>query len=126
MVERQNASATVAHMRAALRDQVFHLWSNWMKLAVAQPDKRRAMIKLAVSDAISPASRAAVHKSMAAVGDLLERTRAHGPLRNVPMSFVIGIMNAMADTTMDFMIHDPANAKKHCKVGFDALWRAIA
>jgi len=27
---------------------------------------------------------------------------------------------------MDFMIHDPANAKKHCKVGFEALWRAIS
>ena len=26
---------------------------------------------------------------------------------------------------MDFMIHDPANANKHCKAGFEALWRVI-
>jgi hypothetical protein len=24
------------------------------------------------------------------------------------------------------MVQNPANAKKHCKVGFDALWRVIA
>jgi hypothetical protein len=35
-------------------------------------------------------------------------------------------MNAMADATIDFMIRDPANAKKHSKAGFEALWRMIA
>jgi hypothetical protein len=39
---------------------------------------------------------------------------------------VASIMNALAEATMDFMIQDPANAKKHCKAGFDAFWRAIA
>jgi hypothetical protein len=48
-----------------------------------------------------------------------------GPMHNAPMPFVASIMNALAEATMDFMIQDPANAKKHCKAGFDALWRAI-
>jgi hypothetical protein len=35
--------------------------------------------------------------------------------------------NSRADkATMDFMVHDPTNAKKHCNVGFEALWRVIA
>jgi len=42
------------------------------------------------------------------------------------MSFVAGIMNSVAEATMDFMAQDPAGAKKHCKVGFEALWRIIA
>ncbi len=46
-------------------------------------------------------------------------------MRKAPMAFVAAIMNSMAETTMDFMIQDPKNADKHCKVGFDALWRAI-
>jgi hypothetical protein len=32
-------------------------------------------------------------------------------------------MNSVAEATMDFMAQDPANAKKHCRTGFDALWR---
>ena len=47
-------------------------------------------------------------------------------MHKTPMSFVASIMNALAEATMDFMIQDPANAKKHCKAGFNALWRAIA
>jgi hypothetical protein len=52
--------------------------------------------------------------------------RASGPMHSAPMPFVASIMNALAEATMDFMIQDPANAKKHCKAGFNALWRAIA
>lgn len=111
---------------AELRQQVFHLWSNWLGLAVSNPHKQRALAQLHVSDEITPATRAAAHKAMGAVADLLEQSRAGGPMRNAPMGFVVSILNALADATMDFMIRDPANAKKHCKAGFDALWRAIA
>ena len=66
------------------------------------------------------------HKTMAGIAELLERSRANGPMREAPKGFVVAIMNSMAEATMDFMVQDPANAKKHCKVGFDALWRVIA
>jgi AcrR family transcriptional regulator len=109
-----------------LRKQAFHVWSNWMGWAVSNPEKRRAQAQLHVSDEITPATHATAHKIMAGVAELLERMRANGPLRNVSMGFVVAIMNSLADATMDFMIHDPTNAKKHCEVGFDALWRVIA
>ena len=63
---------------------------------------------------------------MARIGELLERSRVNGPMRDVPMGFVIGIMISVAEATMDFMAQDPADADKHCKVGFDAIWRVIA
>jgi AcrR family transcriptional regulator len=111
---------------ADLREQVFHLWSNWMGWAVSNPEKRRALAQLGVADEISPATRVAGHKTMARIAELLERSRANGPVRNAPMGFVAAIMNSLAEATMDYMVQDPANAKKHCKVGFDALWRVIA
>jgi AcrR family transcriptional regulator len=112
--------------RAELRDQVFHIWSNWMGWAVSNPDKRRAMAQLGVSDEITPQTRAAAHQTMATIGQLLERTRANGPMREAPMGFVVAIMNSLADATMDFMVQDPSNAEKHLKLGFDALWRVLA
>jgi len=112
--------------RAELREQVFHIWSNWMRWAVASPEKRRALAQLGVSDEITPASRAAGHKAIAGVAELLEQIRANGSMRKVPMAFVAAIMNSLAEATMDFMVQDPGNAKKHCKAGFDALWRVVA
>lgn len=110
---------------AELRDQLFHTWSNWMNWAVSNPEKRRALAQLNVSDEITPANRAAAHKTMAGIADLLERSRARGPMREAPMGFVVAIMSSVAETTMDFMLQDPTNAGKHCKVGFDAVWRII-
>jgi AcrR family transcriptional regulator len=110
---------------AELRDQFLHLWSNWTDWAVSNPDKRRALAQLTVSDEITSASREDGHKTMAAFGGLLERSRANGPLRDAPMGFVVAIMTSLADATMDFMVQDPANADRHCKAGFDAMWRAI-
>ena len=109
-----------------LRNQFFHIWQNWTAWAVTFPDKRRALAQLSVSDEITPETRAAGHKMMAGIAELLEQIRANGPMRKVPMNFVAGIMNSVAEATMDFMAQDPASAKKHCKVGFDALWRVIA
>jgi AcrR family transcriptional regulator len=111
---------------AGLREQVFHVWSNWMTWAVSNREMRRALAQLHVSDEITPATRAAAHKSMAGIADLLERVRASGPLREVPLSFVVAILNSLGDATIDYMVQEPAKAKKHCQVGFDALWRVIA
>ena len=109
-----------------LQDQVFRVWRNWMEWAVAYPDKRRVLAQLDVSDAILPEIRLAGHKTMAGLAELLERSRANGPMQKVPKQFVFSIMNSVAEATMDFMTRDAANARKHCKEGFEALWRMIA
>jgi AcrR family transcriptional regulator len=107
------------------REQAFHIWSNWMEWAVSNPEKRRALAQLDVSDEITPASRTAGHKSMASIAELLEESRANGPMHNASLGFVFAIMTSLADVTMDFIVHDPLNADMHCKVGFDAFWRVL-
>ncbi|HEY8899616.1 MAG TPA: TetR/AcrR family transcriptional regulator [Chthoniobacterales bacterium] len=121
------AAAALADLpaKAALRKQAFHVWSNWMEWATSNPGKRRVVAQLSVSDQITPESRAAGSRIMAGFIDLMEQMRVTGSLRNSPMSFAGAIMNSLADATMDYMISDPANAKEHCKVGFEAFWRAI-
>jgi AcrR family transcriptional regulator len=121
------ASAALEGLPAGgdLRKQTFHVWSNWMEWAVSNPEKRRTLAQLGVSDEITTASRAAVHKTTSGLAELMQRLRANGPMHNAPVAFAGAIMNSLAETTMDFMINDPANAKKHCKIGFDAFWRAI-
>lgn len=111
---------------AALREQLAHMWSQWMSWAASGPEKRRALAQLDVSDEITPASRAAAHQAMVGIAALLEDSRANGPLRDAPMGFVVAIMDALADATVDAIIRDPADADMHRTIGFDALWRVIA
>ena len=124
----EQASASLKGLPATtdIRRQMFFLWSRSMDWAMSNPEKRRALAQLGVSDEITPASRTAGHKIMAGIAALLERSRAKGPMRDTPMGFVVAVMNSVGEATMDFMIQDPTNAKKHCKTGFDALWRMLA
>jgi AcrR family transcriptional regulator len=112
-------------VKAPLREQFSRMWSNWMRWATSNPDRRRALALLDVSDDIAQETRAASHQAMAEVAGLLERARAGGPMRDAPMGFVVAIMNSLADATMDFMVSDPANADEHCRDGFDAACRVL-
>jgi AcrR family transcriptional regulator len=121
------ASATLKNhpTDAEPREEFFHAWRNWMNWALLNPHKRRALTLLGVSDEITKESRAAGHKTMAPVAELLERARANGPMQKAPKGFVVAIMNSVAEATMDFMTQDAVTAKKHCQVSFDALWRML-
>jgi len=109
-----------------IRKQARHMWSHWLRWATSCPEKRRTLAHLGVSDDITAKSRQTGHQTMAGIAKLLERSREKGPMRNAPLGFVVALMSAMADATIDFMVGDPANANKHSKAAFDALWRMIA
>jgi AcrR family transcriptional regulator len=108
-----------------IRSQALHMWSHWLRWAASCPGKRRALAHLGVSDDITPESRQTAHQTMGGVATLLDRCRENGVLRDAPLGFVAALMSAMADTTIDFMIDEPANADTHCLSAFDALWRML-
>lgn len=108
-----------------LRERSFQIWQNWTHWAVAFPAKRRALTQLSASGELAPETVAAGHKLMSGLASLVDHLREKGSLRKAPLAFVIALMNAIADATMEFMAADPSHAKKHCKKGFDAFWRML-
>jgi AcrR family transcriptional regulator len=120
-----DASLAGLSAEASPREQFARMWSNWMRWATSNPEERRALALLGVSDDIAQETRVAAHRAMAEVAGLLERVRAGGPMWDASMEFVGAIMNSLAEATMDFMVEDPANADEHCEVGFDALCRML-
>lgn len=111
---------------SGLHAEFFHCWSNWMYWAVTNVGKRRVLAQLSVSDEITPASRTQGHQAMAEMRVLMQRLHASGQMHQAPFVFVAGILNSLAEATMDFIIQDPANADTHSKLGFEAAWRALA
>ncbi|WP_158816313.1 TetR/AcrR family transcriptional regulator [Methylocapsa sp. S129] len=109
-----------------IREQALHMWSHWLRWATACPEKRRTLAHLGVSDDITPESHQTGRQTMAGIAKLVERSRENGPMRDAPLGFVVALMSAMADATIDFMLHDPAQAEKHGAAAFDALWRMVA
>jgi AcrR family transcriptional regulator len=108
------------------REQMLHMWSRWLRWAAANPDKRRALAQLGVSDEITKPTHEAASAALAGIAVILERSRESGPMRDAPLAFVVALASALADTTTDFIMGDPGNADAHGRAGFDALWRMIA
>jgi hypothetical protein len=42
------------------------------------------------------------------------------------LGYVLALMTAVAETTIDSMISDPADADTKRQLGFDAMWRILA
>lgn len=108
------------------RDQVRHMWTQWLRWATTHPDKRRALAQLEVADEITAESHAAVRDAQRSMADVLERSRRHGPIEDVPLGFVLTLVSAMADVTMDAMIREPAEAQTRSATAFEAIWRVLA
>ncbi len=110
----------------APREQILHMWVQWLHWATTNPEKRRALAQLDVSDEITPEAHRAVADAQKGMAKLLERIRADGPMRDAPLGFVLTLTSAIADATMDAMIREPAQAEVHSRVAFDAMWRVLA
>ncbi|MEW2519963.1 TetR/AcrR family transcriptional regulator [Actinacidiphila alni] len=108
---------------AGPREQLLHMWTGWLHWAITQPDKRRALAQLQVSDEITTATHETASRAMAGVAAIMERGRESGPLKDAPLAFVITLANALAEATIDYALKDPENAETHGRSGFDALWR---
>jgi len=107
------------------REQLRHVWTNWLHWAVTDPKKRRTLAHLSVSDEITAGSHQAAALAFGEIAALVDRCRSGGPMRTAPLSLVLTIMSGVADAAMDYMLRDPANADAHCETAFEAAWRMI-
>ena len=110
----------------SLIDRSRHFWDRYIAWGSAHPLKRRAMRQLAVSDRITEESKKRVGDAFGEFNDMMRECTAGGPMRHQPPAFASAIMSAIADTTMDFIAREPAQAKRYTKAGFDAFWKAVA
>jgi AcrR family transcriptional regulator len=108
------------------REQVRHMWTQWLRWATANPGKRRALAQLDVADDITAESHRTASSAFSGIADLLERSRANGPMQDAPLGFVLLLTTAIADATVDAIIREPAEAEARSSEAFDAIWRVLA
>lgn len=120
-------AATLLGMKTgSLREQCASMWTNWLNWSATFPEKRRVLALLEVEAAVTAASRTVGHQAMSPIAQLLDQVRQQGPMRDMPLGFVVGLMTSLADATIDFMIREPARAERFRAEGFEALWRIVS
>ncbi|MGF6284983.1 AcrR family transcriptional regulator [Pseudomonas sp. BT76 TE3572] len=120
------ATTTDLPTEASVRDQMLHVWNRWLHWTLSHPQERRAIAYLGVSHDVTQASHEAASRFYSGVAELLDRSRAYGPMRDAPLMYVGSLVMALVDVTTNYMASDMANAEKHASTGFEALWRIVA
>jgi AcrR family transcriptional regulator len=108
------------------RSQLRHLWNGYVEWGIANPDKRKALTQLQVSDRITDESRAAGEAPFAEIEVLADGSILRREIRDLPLSYLGAAVSALADITMVFMAADAKGAARYQKVGFEILWNGIA
>jgi AcrR family transcriptional regulator len=112
--------------QASVRERAQYVWDKFVDWGVAQPQKRRAMAQLAVSERLTEHTRTSGMNAFAHINEMIQTSVASGALRDHPPAFVAAIMSALAETTMDFIVREPDEAQRYRQAGFEAFWNAIA
>jgi len=108
------------------RQQLRHVWNQWLRWAIANPEKRRALALLQICDQITAESHGMAREAQRLVADVFERSWADGPMSDVAVGFALILTNGIAEAAIDAITRDPADAETHGDIAFEAVWRVLA
>ncbi len=118
--------ATGLSSRKALRARCQHVWERYIDWGATHASQRRAMNQLAVSDRISPGTKALGAAAFREIGTMLDELVKTGALRDQSTEFVSALMESIAETTLTFIAREPKLIERYKHSGFEAFWGAVS
>jgi AcrR family transcriptional regulator len=112
--------------KANVQTRARHTWESFVDWGVGNPQKHKVMALLGMSDRVTAQSKATGMQAFAEVSAMIRECIASGALRDQPPAFVSAILEALANTTMNFMMRHPAHAERYRASGFQAFWNAVS
>jgi AcrR family transcriptional regulator len=108
------------------RAKVRHIWNQYVRWGVANPQKFKVMAQLRVSDQVTEESRAAGAAPFAELERLAKDCIKRRVMRNYPVQFIGALLGGMAETTMVFVAQAGKSRTDYCAAGFKTFWQGIA
>jgi AcrR family transcriptional regulator len=112
--------------KKGIRAKLEKVWTGYVNWGVANPEERKVMSQLQVSDILTQESRDA---GMAPFAELKTMTREAIEQRilrdDVPLDLISKALGALAEATMDLIRANPSSADKYRTGGFELYWSAV-
>jgi len=112
--------------KGSVRTRLQHIWDCFVEWGVANPLKRRVLRLLETSDKLTLESKRAGASPFVAIQSMVEEAVAQRVIQDLPQAFIAATMQALADTTMDFMMLHSRKKEQYRVMGFEMLWAGIA
>jgi AcrR family transcriptional regulator len=111
--------------KQSVRRRLQHVWDGFVNWGVANPEQRKALAQLEVSDRLRSESKRAGLAPFIEIPTMVQDARAQHVFRDLPEEFVARTMQALAETTMEFMTANPKTRDEYRQLGFAVLWAGI-
>jgi AcrR family transcriptional regulator len=99
-----------------------HVWDRYIDWGAANLAKRRAIRQLTVSDRIGESVKLSGAEAFRDIYALMDESAATGAMTKQPKAFVAAILEALAETTMEFVAREPDAHSRYRSAGFEAFW----
>jgi AcrR family transcriptional regulator len=112
--------------KKSIRVKLQHIWNGYVNWGVANPEQRKVLAQLQVSDALTKESREAGSAPFVEIQGMASDAVKQRVVRDdLPLEFIGRTLEALAGTTMEFMALHPKTADKYRTSGFEMFWAGI-
>jgi AcrR family transcriptional regulator len=108
-----------------VRAKLQHVWNAFVRWGVANPERRKVLAQLAVSDKLTNETKAVGAAPFAEVQLMGREAIAQGVIRDFPLEFLVAMLEAMTQATIQLIVANPSNAARYRTLGFEALWNGL-
>ncbi|SFJ58683.1 transcriptional regulator, TetR family [Paenibacillus sp. UNC496MF] len=113
-------------IHADIQGKIRSLWTDFIDWGATYPDKRKALRQLGVSERITDSNKDVGEALFDNLQDVIEEGFKTGVLREQPLPFMSGLINALADMVLQAALGDEIKLDQYKALGWQALWGAIA
>jgi AcrR family transcriptional regulator len=111
--------------KASVLHRLRHVWNGYVEWGVSHPLQQRVLKQIELRSELTEESKSAGAAPFLEIQKMVADAIEQRLLRDLPQEFLGATLNAMAQTTMEFIERDQARAELYRVSGFEMLWAAI-
>jgi AcrR family transcriptional regulator len=109
-----------------VRTKLQHVWNRYVKWGIANPERRKVLAQLYVSEVLTKESKEAGSAPFVEMHNMIRDAIDVRAFRNdLPVELASKSFGALADATMDLMVQHSAKANRYRDSGFQMYWAAL-
>src|ERR1700729_1026753 len=103
-----------------------HVWDRYVNWGIANPNQRKVLAKLTVSEVLTKESRDAGSAPFVDFQIMIRDAIEQRVFRNdVPVELISKSLAALVEATIDLTVSNPSKAKQYRNSGFQIFWAGI-
>jgi AcrR family transcriptional regulator len=109
-----------------VRTRLRHVWDRYVNWGIANPQQRKVLAQLTVSEMLTKESRVAGGAPFVEFQKMIRDGIEQRVFRNdVPVELISKSLTALVETTIDLTVSNPSQTKKYRDSGFQMYWSGV-